>query len=96
MTEILIADSAPMVEWLHGLGIRWRLMYERQAYDRGGRQAFWGGLALGTVDGGKGLIAQHTAAAREGGIRVEYGDGVTELADHGGPRRRPHLSRPTP
>ena len=43
--------------------MRWRLMYERQAYERDGRYVFWGGLALGTVDGGKGLIAQHTAAA---------------------------------
>ncbi len=83
MTELLIADSGPMVEWLAERGIRWRLMYERQAYERDGRFLFWGGLALGTVDGGKGLIAQHTAAAREAGIRVEYGAAVTGLLDHG-------------
>ena len=40
---ILIADSEPVVGWLAEVGIRWRLMYERQAYERDGRYVFWGG-----------------------------------------------------
>ena len=68
LTGILIGDSQPVVEWLAEVGIRWRLMYERQSYERDGQFVFWGGLALGTVDGGKGLIAQHTAAAQAAGI----------------------------
>ena len=74
LTGILIGDSQPVVEWLAEVGIRWRLMYERQAYERDGQFVFWGGLALGTVDGGKGLIAQHTAAAQAAGIDVRYDD----------------------
>ena len=79
LTGILIEDSEPIVAWLAELGIRWRLMYERQAYERDGRYVFWGGLALGTVEGGKGLIAQHTAAAEASGIEVVYGAAVTGL-----------------
>ena len=36
-----------------GRGLRFRLMYERQAYEVDGRHRFWGGLAVGTVDGGE-------------------------------------------
>ena len=71
------------MEWLAEVGIRWRLMYERQAYERDGRYVFWGGLALGTVDGGKGLIAQHTGAARASGIELRHGTAVTGLVPGG-------------
>jgi len=37
MTRILVEDSAEIVAWLAGHGIRWRLMYERQSYLSGGR-----------------------------------------------------------
>ena len=79
MTRILVEDSAEIVAWLAGHGIRWRLMYERQSYLSGGRWVFFGGLALGTVDGGKGLIAQHTAAARDSGVQVRYRASVQDL-----------------
>src|SRR4051812_17882894 len=36
MTEVVTADSAGLVRWLAGHGIRWRLMYERQSYVSGG------------------------------------------------------------
>src|SRR5882757_6470096 len=49
LTRILVEDSAEIVAWLAGHGIRWRLMYERQSYLSGGRWVFFGGLALGTV-----------------------------------------------
>jgi tricarballylate dehydrogenase len=79
MTAILTGDSAEIVPWLAGHGLRWRLMYERQAYVSDGRWVFFGGLALGTVDGGKGLIQQHTAEAERTGVRVRYGARVTAL-----------------
>ncbi|MQA95737.1 MAG: FAD-dependent oxidoreductase [Streptosporangiales bacterium] len=79
MVEIVVGKSTETAEWLHRVGIRWRLMYERQAYESGGKQVFWGGLALGTVDGGKGLIADHTAAAERSGIRIRYESPVTGL-----------------
>jgi tricarballylate dehydrogenase len=79
MAEILVADSGPAVRWLHERGLRFRLMYERQAYEVDGRHRFWGGLAVGTVDGGEGLMAQHRAAAERSGIEVRHGVGVVDL-----------------
>jgi tricarballylate dehydrogenase len=79
MTEILVQDSAGIVSWLAGHGIRWRLMYERQSYVSEDKWVFSGGLALGTVDGGKGLIAEHVNAARRTGIAIVHGATVTGL-----------------
>ena len=52
MARILVEDSHAAVRWLHERGLRFRLMYERQSYAVGDRHRFWGGLAVGTVDGG--------------------------------------------
>jgi tricarballylate dehydrogenase len=79
MAGQLVRESEALPGWLAEVGIRWRLMYERQAYERDGRWTFWGGLALGTVDGGKGLIEQHTRAAAAAGVEIRYGAAVTEL-----------------
>ncbi|GAA4991622.1 FAD-dependent tricarballylate dehydrogenase TcuA [Kineococcus glutinatus] len=74
LTRVLVEDSQDALRWLHGHGLRFRLMYERQAYpDAQGRHVFWGGLAVGSTGGGKGLVQQHTAAARAAGVRVRHG-----------------------
>ncbi|MEV4649299.1 FAD-dependent tricarballylate dehydrogenase TcuA [Saccharopolyspora sp. NPDC049357] len=79
LTEVLVSRSTDTVRWLAGKGLTWRLMYERQAYLSGGKWVFSGGLYVGTVDGGKGLIGQHTAAARQEGVEIRYGAEVTAL-----------------
>ncbi|MDA3649337.1 FAD-dependent tricarballylate dehydrogenase TcuA [Saccharopolyspora indica] len=79
LTEVLVSRSADAVRWLATKGIRWRLMYERQSYLSDGKWVFSGGLFVGTVDGGKGLIAQHTEAALEAGVEIRYGAEVTAL-----------------
>jgi len=79
MARILAEDSGPAVRWLHGRGLRFRLMYERQSYAVDGRHRFFGGLAVGTVDGGDGLIAMHMAAARRAGVEVRHATPVTDL-----------------
>ncbi|GAA4903161.1 FAD-dependent tricarballylate dehydrogenase TcuA [Streptomonospora salina] len=79
MVRNLVDHSWDIVTWLHAKGMRWRLMYERQAYVSNGRWVFHGGLALGTVDGGKGLIARHTEIARDSGVGIRYGATVREL-----------------
>ena len=85
LTEVLIAESRDALAWLHDKGLRYRLMYERQAYpDAQGRHVFWGGLAVGSTGGGKGLIEQHTAAAAKAGVEVRYGVRVRELVRDGG------------
>jgi tricarballylate dehydrogenase len=79
MARILVGDSGPAVRWLHGRGLRFRLMYERQSYEVEGRHRFWGGLAVGTVDGGEGLMEQHRAAAEKTGIDVRHEVAVVDL-----------------
>lgn len=74
LTAALVEDSQSTLRWLHEHGLKFRLMYERQAYvDDAGQYVFWGGLAVGSVGGGKGLVQQHTEAARRAGVDVRYG-----------------------
>lgn len=80
LTRVLIEDSGDAVRWLAGHGVRWRLMYERQAYHRDGRWRFFGGLVVGTVDGGKGLVAQHVAAAERAGVTTRHEATVSDLS----------------
>jgi tricarballylate dehydrogenase len=79
MAGILVRDSGPAVRWLHERGLRFRLMYERQSYEVAGRHRFWGGLAVGTVDGGEGLMEQHRAAAERSGIELRHDVPVEDL-----------------
>jgi tricarballylate dehydrogenase len=79
LADILVGESRQTMEWLHAKGIRFELMFHRQAYPVNGRFRFWGGLALGVVGGGKGLVAQHLTAAEAAGIEVRFGAAVTGL-----------------
>lgn len=79
MTRVLVSDGRDTAGWLAEKGLKWELLYERQTYIADGKWVFFGGLHLGTVDGGKGLIAQHTAAARAAGIEIRYGAEVVDL-----------------
>ena len=50
LTAVLVREAGPTLRWLSGLGLRYRLMYERQAYARAdGSYLFWGGLHVGNV-----------------------------------------------
>lgn len=85
MTELLVDGSGDTIRWLAAHGVRYRLMYERQAYERAdGGFLFWGGLHVGNVDGGIGLIADHTRIARAEGVDIRYGHQVTGLSTEGG------------
>ncbi len=79
LTNILASEAADAVRWLHGKSIRWRLMYDRQSFEVGGKRRFWGGLVLGTVGGGRGLVQQHLAAPTRSGIEVRCERAVTGL-----------------
>ena len=73
LTKVLVEESQPTLRWLNGLGLKYRLMYERQAFERpDGSYLFWGGLHVGNVGGGEGLIEDHTRGAAELGIDVRY------------------------
>jgi tricarballylate dehydrogenase len=79
LTGVLAGQAAGTIRWLTGTGIRWRLMYERQAYQSDGKWVFFGGLPLGVADGGKGLISQHTSAALAAGTEIRYQARVTSI-----------------
>jgi tricarballylate dehydrogenase len=73
LTSVLVGDSGPAIRWLKALGMSFRLMYERQAYERAdGSYRFWGGLAVGSVGGGKGLVAAHQQIGARLGVTVRY------------------------
>jgi len=72
LSKILVGDSNETVKWLKSVGVRFQLSFNRQAYEVGGRVKFWGGLALKTEDGGKGLVGDLWAAARELGVEVVF------------------------
>lgn len=80
LSAVLVDQAQPTLRWLAGLGLRYRLMYERQAYARpDGSFLFWGGLHVGNVGGGEGLVADHTAVAARLGEDVRNGHRALEL-----------------
>lgn len=95
MARVLVGDSGEALRWLAGRGVRFRLMYERQAYEADGRWTFWGGLAVGVVDGGRGLVDQQAAAADRLGIEMRHEAAVESLTDAGVVVRFPDGTRRT-
>lgn len=79
LSKILVQDSRDTIRWLAQNGIRFQLSFNRQAYEVDNRIKFWGGLALKTEDGGKGLIEDHLRAATKNGIRVFFDTAVTKI-----------------
>lgn len=80
LARVLVSEAGPTLRWLHDLGMTYRLMYERQAYERpDGTYLFWGGLHVGNVDGGEGLIAKGTEIAQGLGTEFVYGQRAFEL-----------------
>lgn len=85
LARVLVTEAQDAVRWLHSHGLRYRLMYERQAYERpDGSYLFWGGLHVGNVGGGEGLMGDHARAAAELGTEVRYGVRATGLIVEGG------------
>ncbi len=77
---VLAGEGLAAMRWQHGLGLRFRLMYERQAYvGDDGRYRFWGGLHIGNTGGGKGMIDDYRSIAAEFGISVRPGHDVVGL-----------------
>ncbi|THH03008.1 hypothetical protein EW146_g10521, partial [Bondarzewia mesenterica] len=61
LVKVVVDESRDAIAWLAEHDIPFTLAFNRQAYEVDGRQKFWGGLALSTEDGGKGLIRAHQA-----------------------------------
>lgn len=84
LAETVVAESREAIGWLHGLGLRFHLMYDRQAHSRpDGTFVFWGGTHVSTTGGGPGLMADHECVASRLGIEVHYDCPVTGLVTEG-------------
>ena len=79
LTSVLVHDAGETIRWLREKGLRFRLMYDRQSFECDAERRFWGGLVLGTIDGGRGLMEQHRRGAAESGIEVRYESPVVDL-----------------
>ncbi|KAJ5486669.1 hypothetical protein N7530_000969 [Penicillium desertorum] len=79
LSAALVRDSRAAVGWLAANGVRFQLSFNRQAYEVNGRIKFWGGLALKTQDGGKGLVEDELRAVRNAGVDVFFDTAATAL-----------------
>jgi len=80
LVDHLIAEAYPTVQWMRDIaGLRWILMYGRQAYEVDGKFRFWGGMITEAIGGGEGLSEQLFAALPRMGIEVRYGTGGVGL-----------------
>lgn len=84
LVDVLVTESLGTMLWLREKGVRWGLMYGRQAFKRGGKFRFWGGLIVEAVGGGPGLSDAEFEAAERAGVEVRYGTGLVDLVTEGG------------
>lgn len=79
LANALVEDSFETVQWLRSVGVRFQLSFNRQAYEVNGRTRFWGGLALKTEDGGKGLVRDLMLAAEALGVEFSFSTAARRL-----------------
>jgi precorrin 3B synthase CobZ len=83
LANALVNESNATTKWLARNGIKFQLSFNRQAYNIGGRQKFWGGMVLKVEDGGKGLTQQHQANCQRLNVDVRYDSPVVRLLTNG-------------
>ncbi|MBI4179382.1 FAD-dependent tricarballylate dehydrogenase TcuA [bacterium] len=79
LAMLLIRQSLPTMHWLREKGVRWLLMFGRQAYKVNNKFRFWGGLVLEAVGGGTGIVEAQVNRAAKDGIEIRYGTKATRL-----------------
>lgn len=85
LVDAVVQGSWDSVEWLaRHVCVPFTLSFNRQAYVVGGRQKFWGGMALSVVDGGKGLIKSHRTALHRVGVETWFETAAVQLLQENG------------
>jgi tricarballylate dehydrogenase len=85
LANLLVSQSHPTLQWLREHGVRFVLAFGRQAFKRGDKYHFWGGLLVEAVGAGKGLSDQQFEVAERMGMEVRYGTkGVKLIQDQRG------------
>jgi tricarballylate dehydrogenase len=72
LADTLVSRSFATMDWLREHGMRWVLMFGRQAFKVGDITRFWGGLIVEAIGAGKGLSDREFEIAEEMGIQVAY------------------------
>ncbi|KAJ7645487.1 FAD binding domain-containing protein [Mycena polygramma] len=81
----VVDASRETITWLaNDVGLPFMFSFNRQAYNVGGRQKFWGGMVLSTEDGGKGLIAAHQLALAKAKVDVWFNCPALEITMENG------------
>jgi tricarballylate dehydrogenase len=84
LLDSLVQQAFPTMLWMRQKGVRWVLMYGRQAFEVDGKRRFWGGLAVEAVGGGPGLSDRLFELAEAAGAEVRYGRGAAGLVQQAG------------
>jgi tricarballylate dehydrogenase len=85
LTEILVKQSLPTVQWMRKRGVRFSAAWGRQAFKIDGKFKFWGGLTVEAVGGGPGLVESLTQVAKKAGVEILYeARALTLIADDTG------------
>ena len=79
LAEHLVKRSRDTVAWMRRKGLRFILMFGRQAYKVEGKFRFWGGMHVEAVGGGPGLVEMLYERAAAAGVEVRYGVGARRL-----------------
>jgi len=79
LLEVLVAGAYPAMLWMRERGVRWLLMYGRQAFEVDGKRRFWGGLLVEVIGGGPGLSDRLFELAEEAGVEIRYETGAAGL-----------------
>ena len=79
MAQTLVSRAYPTALWMREQGLRWVLLYGRQAYKVGEKLVFWGGLITEAIGGGAGLSDALVEMAQKQGIRLQYDAKATRL-----------------
>jgi tricarballylate dehydrogenase len=93
LLDTLVSAAYPTMLWMREHGIRWVLLYGRQAFEIEGKRRFWGGLIVEAVGGGEGLSDRLFELAEEAGVEVRYGCGAAGLMRDGRAVRGVRLER---
>ncbi|PON14976.1 tricarballylate dehydrogenase [Candidatus Entotheonella serta] len=85
LAQMLVSQSHPTLQWLREHGVRFVLAFGRQAFKRGDKFHFWGGLLVEAVGAGKGLSDQQFEVCERMGMEIRYDTkGVRLIQDQTG------------
>lgn len=72
MVDTLVDRSYETLLWMRSKNVPFTPMYDRQSYEVDGKRRFWGGLTIGTENGGFGLIDALIDSAKAAGVDIWY------------------------